>query len=275
MRPGREQTPFTFGRFVSQLWRFGYLEARACVFAVAIFLGLALSAVVPLPLERGDALFAYGMGMTLFFLLFSSDTWKELLLVTGFHALGLGFELVKVAIGSWSYPDLGVLAVGGVPLYSGFMYAAVGSFVCRSWRLLRLRIEGYRLWATTAVSLLIYLNFLSSGWLFDIRLALTVLLVFITLGTWVHFTVGDAEYRMPLALSFTLIAVFLWIAENIGTYFGAWVYPHQADGWELVHLSKLWAWALLVTVCFTPVALWKLWGRRGYAESEVADRLGV
>jgi uncharacterized membrane protein YoaT (DUF817 family) len=258
MRPGRERTPFTLGRLVGQLWRFGILEARACVFAVAIFLGLAASAVVPLPLERGDALFVYGMGMTLFFLLFSSDTWKELLLVTGFHALGLGFELVKVAIGSWTYPDLGVLAVGGVPLYSGFMYAAVGSFVCRSWRLLRLRIEGYRLWAMTAVALLIYLNFLSSGWLFDIRLALTLLLVFITLGTWVHFTVGDAEYRMPLALSFTLIAVFLWIAENIVTYFGAWVYPHQADGWEPVHISKLWAWALLITVCFAPVAAWKV-----------------
>jgi uncharacterized membrane protein YoaT (DUF817 family) len=36
------------------------------------------------------------------------------------------------------------------------------------------------------------------------------------------------------------------------------VYPHQADGWEPVHLSKLWAWALLVTVCFTPVAAWKV-----------------
>jgi uncharacterized membrane protein YoaT (DUF817 family) len=265
-------------RFALQLWRFAWLEARACVFAGAIFFGLAVSAVVPLPINRGDALFVYGAVMTVLFWWFGSESGRDVALVTSFHLLGLGFELVKVSIGSWSYPDTGLLAIGGVPLYSGFLYAAVGSYVCRAWRLLRLRLTGYRVWTTALISLAIYVNFLASGWLFDVRLALTALLVYVTLGAWVHFSVGGVEYRMPVVVSFLLIAVFLWVAENLGTFLGTWVYPHQAEGWELVHLTKLWAWALLVTVCFTPVATWMQWtvpdrhALRRAAEARIASR---
>ncbi|MBW9235086.1 DUF817 domain-containing protein [Leptospira santarosai] len=30
---------------------------------------------------------------------------------------------------------------------------------------------------------------------------------------------------------------FIWIAENIATFFGAWEYPNQVDAWSLVHGS--------------------------------------
>src|SRR3712207_8122890 len=52
--------------------------------------------------------------------------------IFGFHLVGLALELYKVRQGSWSYPDTGLATVGGVPLYSGFMYAAVGSYVCQA-----------------------------------------------------------------------------------------------------------------------------------------------
>ena len=32
---------------------------------------------------------------------------------------------------------------------------------------------------------------------------------------------------MPLLLGFTLVALFIWFAENIGTFTAAWIYPHQ------------------------------------------------
>ncbi|EEM82841.1 hypothetical protein bthur0011_31740 [Bacillus thuringiensis serovar huazhongensis BGSC 4BD1] len=53
---------------------------------------------------------------------------------------------------------------------------------------------------------------------------------------------------MPLVLSFFLIGFFIWIAENIATFFGAWQYPNQREAWSLVHLSKISSWFLLVVI---------------------------
>ncbi|MNJ02095.1 hypothetical protein D3C73_1619350 [compost metagenome] len=63
---------------------------------------------------------------------------------------------------------------------------------------------------------------------------------------------------MPLVLSFALIGFFIWIAENIATFFKAWEYPNQAGAWQLVHLGKVSSWLLLVIVSFLIVASLKL-----------------
>lgn len=68
---------------------------------------------------------------------------------------------------------------------------------------------------------------------------------------------GGTRYRMPIALSFVLIGFFIWIAENIATFFGAWKYPNQADAWSLVHIGKVSSWVLLVIVSFLIVATLK------------------
>ena len=62
---------------------------------------------------------------------------------------------------------------------------------------------------------------------------------------------------MPLALSFVLIGFFIWIAENIATFFGAWAYPDQTVAWRLVHTGKMSSWFLLVIVSFLIVATLK------------------
>jgi uncharacterized membrane protein YoaT (DUF817 family) len=69
--------------------------------------------------------------------------------------------------------------------------------------------------------------------------------------------VDGTRYRMPLALSFVLIGFFIWIAENIATFFGAWEYPNQTDAWSLVHLGKVSSWFLLVIVSILIVATLK------------------
>ncbi len=244
----------------AQLLRFAWLETRACAFAIALFVGLALSSVVPLPIPRYDALLLYGVSLTLCFWLLRLETGREVLGVLGFHVVGLAFELFKVQVGSWSYPEPAWTMVAGVPLYSGFMYAAVGSYVARAWRLLDLDLVGYRPVATGALAALIYANFLTHHWLPDMRLLLALAMVVVTWRTWVYFTVGGARYRMPLALSFVLIGFFLWVAENAFTILGAFRYPHQADAWAMVHPAKFGAWALLVTVSFVLVAAWKTRG---------------
>ena len=60
---------------------------------------------------------------------------------------------------------------------------------------------------------------------------------------------------MPLLLGFALVALFIWLAENIGTFAAAWVYPHQRHAWEVVSPAKLGAWFLLVIISYVLVAL--------------------
>ncbi len=182
------------------------------------------------------------------------ETGREVAVIFGFHLVGLALELFKVAQGSWSYPDTGLATIGGVPLYSGFMYAAVGSYVCQAWRRLHLRITGYRARATAVVAALIYLNFFTSHVTWDARVVLALALLLVTRRTWVHFTVGRHRYAMPLALSFVLIGFFLWAAENAATWLRAWQYPSQESVWTLVHAAKLGSWSLLVVVSIVLVA---------------------
>ena len=136
----------------------------------------------------------------------------------------------------------------------------MGSYVCQAWRRLDLEFVGYRRLATALVAAAIYVNFLTHHWLPDVRVVLASAMVVATWGVVVHFTVGGVRHRMPLALSFVLIGFFLYLAENIATFLGAWEYPNQSDVWHLVHPAKFGSWALLVTVACVIVATWKYSG---------------
>lgn len=239
---------------MGQLLRFAWVEAQCCLFAVLFFLGLGLVRVVPVPIDPADALLIWCLAVTLVLWLVRWETGREVGVIFGFHLVGLALELFKVAQGSWSYPDTGLATIGGVPLYSGFMYAAVGSYVCQAWRRFDLRITGYRARTTAAVAALIYLNFFTSHVTVDVRLLLALVLLVVTWRTWVHFTVGGHRYAMPLALSFVLIGFFLWLAENAATLLRAWQYPSQESVWTMVHAAKLGSWSLLVVVSIAMVA---------------------
>ncbi|HET7303826.1 MAG TPA: DUF817 domain-containing protein [Segeticoccus sp.] len=236
-----------------QLARFGWQQALSCLFPAGVFLGLALSRVVPLPVPRYDALLVWCLLLTVGFWVVGLETWREVLVILGFHLIGLALELFKVHVGSWVYPGGAWTKVGGVPLFSGFMYAAVGSYICQAWRRLDLRVSGWRPVPTTLVAVAIYANFFTHHWLADLRLLLAAALLVVLRRCVVHYTVGPRRYRMPLALSFLLIGLFLWLAENGATFLDAWNYPDQVDVWQAVHVQKLGAWALLVSMSFVLV----------------------
>ncbi|WP_212721915.1 DUF817 domain-containing protein [Nocardioides dongxiaopingii] len=252
-------------RLLVQLVRFAWLEAQSCLFAVALFAGLVVAHVVPLPLARYDALLVWCVVVTLGFWALGLETWREVLVVVAFHLVGLALEVFKVGVGSWSYPEEAVTKVGGVPLFAGFMYAAVGSYVCQAWRRLDLRVSGFDAVPATVVAVAIYANFFTHHWIADLRVPLAVVGLVVLRRAWVGFSVGGARHRMPLALSFVLIGLFLWAAENLATYLGAWAYPGQLDGWEVVHAAKIGSWALLVTMSFVLVAGLKRWEGELYA----------
>ncbi|MBB5983476.1 DUF817 domain-containing protein [Kribbella solani] len=243
---------FVFG--CVQLLRFGWLEVVSCLFPAFLFAGLAVSKYVDLPIARYDALLLYCLVLTLLFWLVRLETWREVAVIFGFHLVGLGLELFKVHVGSWQYPGDAVTKFAGVPLFAGFMYAAVGSYLCQAWRRFDLRVSGYRPLQTTVFAVLIYLNFFTHHWLPDLRIPIAIGLLVVLRRAWVFFTVGVRRYRMPLAVSFALIGFFLWIAENAGTFLDAWNYPDQVSVWRIVHPEKFGAWSLLVSMSFVLVA---------------------
>ena len=242
------------GTVLAQAGRFLWLEALSCLFPACVFLGLAVAKVVPLPIPRYDALLVYCLVLTFGFWALRLETWREVLVIFAFHLVGLGLELFKVHIGAWSYPGDAWTKVAGVPLFAGFMYASVGSYICQAWRRFDLRVSSYRPIPSTIVALAIYANFYTHYWLPDARWLLALLLILVLRRCLVHFTVGPRRYRMPLSMTFVLIGAFLWAAENAATFLDAWRYPNQTSVWRVVHADKLGAWALLVSLSFVLVA---------------------
>jgi len=250
-----------FRDLVHELFVFGCKELAACAFAGSFLLMLALSRhLTPDWMWRYDFLFLAAILIQAVLIACRLETWREVAILSAFHALGMGLELFKTApgVGSWSYPEPAVLKLGTVPLYSGFMYAAIASYMLQAWRILKLNLSGFPpLSIAVLLSALIYGNFFANHFIADLRwpLAAGVLVAF--WRTKVHFTVTRHERQMPLVLAFALIGFFIWVAENIGTYFGAWVYPNQLKAWAIVGPSKISSWMLLVIISFILVAVLK------------------
>nr|WP_253260289.1 DUF817 domain-containing protein [Pectobacterium odoriferum] len=236
---------------------FGAKEARAC-----IFVGLFFLAVFSVPkagwfaIPRYDLLLIFAIVIQGWMIASKLETWDELKAVTLFHLVGFALEVFKTSSGirSWSYPDFAYTKVLGVPLFAGFMYASVGSYIIQSWRLFDLKIRHHPpYWLATLVALLIYANFFTHHYIGDYRWYIAALAVGLYARTSVIFTPYDRERRMPLSLAFILIGFFIWLAENISTLFSVWSYPEQLGAWSMVHVGKWSSWALLVIMTFTIV----------------------
>lgn len=232
--------------------------ALASLFPVAIFTALALTRGLSFPLlglHRYDLLLLIFVGVQVLLYLLKVETAAELKTITWFHLLGLAMELFKVQAGSWSYPEPAWTKVFGVPLYSGFMYASVASFLIAIWHRLRIRLEGWPPGSLVALlGIAIYLNFFTHHFVQDIRWFLILGVLFLFVRTRLVLINTDKVRHVPLVASFLGLGFFIWVAENIATYFGAWAYPDQLEGWRMVHLAKINAWFLLGIISFMLVA---------------------
>jgi uncharacterized membrane protein YoaT (DUF817 family) len=242
---------------VAELWAFGLKNALSCAFPAFVFGMLAVTKTAgALPLPRYDILFLSCVAFQALMVALRLETFDELKVICVFHLLGLGLELFKVHAGSWSYPEPATCSVGGVPLFSGFMYASVASYMIQAWRRLDLALVGWpRPRVVVPLGAAIYGNFFAHHALPDMRWALAAIVVAATWRTEIRFQAIRGRVRVMRApIAFLCIGLFVWLAENIATFFGAWVYPHQQGEWSPVHLMKLSSWALLVIVTFLIVA---------------------
>ncbi|MGV3615210.1 MAG: DUF817 domain-containing protein [Fimbriimonas sp.] len=234
-------------------------EALSCVFPVGIFACLAIGKALPISgVPRYDVILGFCLALQLVVLKTGLETREEARASLIFHGCGLLLELYKVRMGSWSYPGFAYSKIADVPLYSGFMYASVAGYIHQAWRRFDLEFRPWppERWAI-AVAAGVYANFFTHHFWWDLRWVLAGLVLVVFGRTWVSFDVAGERRRMPLCLSFVLIGLFVWFAENIATGLGAWAYPDQRSSWTFVHPGKVGSWSLLVIVTFVVVALQK------------------
>lgn len=254
---------------------FAAKEARACLFAGLFFLAVfSVPRAGILGLPRYDALLLVALGIQAWMVLARLETIDELKAITVFHLVGFVLEAFKTSSGikSWAYPDFAWTKLFGVPLFSGFMYAAVGSYIIQAWRLFELKVIHHPpQWMAGTVAVLIYANFFAHHFIGDYRWYIAACALGLYARSVVVFRPLDRERKMPLLLAFVLIGFFIWLAENISTFFGVWKYPNQLGAWSAVHVGKWSSWSLLVIMTFTIVANLKHIKERIHVPAEPLD----
>ena len=250
----RARLPHWGAEFVMFVLKQGW----ASIYGFALLVAIIVSSIVwddAWWLTRYDALFLYGFGMQVFLLVARFESLREAKVILLFHVVGTVMEVFKLHMGSWDYPEYGFFEIGGVPLFSGFMYASVGSYMARVIRIFDMKFAPYPpFWMTVVLAVAIYGNFFWHHYWIDVRnvLFLATLVLFIRSRVWFH--IGARAYWMPLPAAAFMTAFFLWLAENIGTLTGTWIYAGQTQ-FEMVRLGKLGSWYLLLYISFLLVTL--------------------
>lgn len=244
--------------WASEFLIFGFKQAWACLFGGAMLALIILTKLIwnpAWPIYRYDALLIMAVTIQALFLALKLETWKEAQVIAIFHIVGTVMEIFKTGVGSWSYPEPAIMRIGGVPLFTGFMYACVGSYMARVMRIFDMRFANHPpRWQVWLLAVAIYVNFFTHHYLPDMRLLLFAFAFVIWFRTRIDFTV-DVETRwMPLLVAAFLVSFFIWVAENIGVATGTWLYPGVRP-WRLVSLQKIGAWYLLIMVSFALVII--------------------
>ena len=239
---------------------FGLKQAWACVFGAALLLGILVTKYwyPDIGLHRYDFLFCYAVSIQVLLLIFRLESLREMGVILLFHILATAMELFKTheAIGSWAYPGEAVILLGNVPLFAGFMYSAVGSYLARVWRGFEFKFDHFpALWLACLLAGLSYINFFTHHFIVDIRWLLIVAILIAYARTWVLFRPDHVHRRMPLLIGFGLVSMFIWIAENLGTFAKAWIYPSQTNDWQLIGPEKWTAWFLLMQLSFVLIVV--------------------
>lgn len=246
--------------FIKKLWIFGVKQAYAAMFGGFLLLVMLVTHYwYPLQiLHRYDFIFLSAIGFQLFMLLFKFESLREARVIIIFHIVATIMELFKTSdsIGSWHYPEEYYFGIANVPLFTGFMYSAVGSYIARVWRLFEFKFSYYpKKWQTVLLVVLIYINFFTHHYIFDIRWVLFAIVIYLFWRTRIYFKIVTSYHSMHILLGWFLVALFIWIAENIATYSHIWLYPNQANGWQFVPFGKMSSWYLLMLLSFVLVAV--------------------
>lgn len=236
---------------------FGLKMAWSCLFGAAM---LSLMIATHLwwprdaPVHRYDFLFGAALVIQALMLWTRLESLGEMKVIFLYHVIGTVMEVFKTHMGSWAYPEPSVFHIGGVPLFTGFMYGSVGSFIARAIRVFDMRFSRYPPpWTTWLLAAAIYANFYADSFGYDFRLYIFAAGLLLFRRSFIFFRPDTRVLSMPLWLAATLTSFFLWLAENVGTLTHTWTYPGKP--WAVVPLAKMGAWGLLLIISFVTVTL--------------------
>ena len=251
----------TWRMYAIELWYFFLANVQASYFGIFLLSLFLITEVVTFPfISRYDLIFISAVAFQVCALTFRFEQPKEFFVIFLFHILATGMELFKTnpLIASWTYPEVGsaFFVLGTVPLFSGFLYSSVGSYISRAFTFLKLSYDHFpsylHLWI---LAVLIYINFFTDHFFYDIRYFLFAYVCIVFLKTTVRFQVYRTQRSMPFLLAAFLTALFVWIAENIATFAHIWLYPSQVKYWHLVSFTKTGSWFLLLILSFALVTI--------------------
>lgn len=256
-RIGQAASRSRFWRWIYEFLRFGVKQAWACLFG-GLMVGLIVTThflwPADAPLARYDFIFLAALTIQFLLVFFHFESRREAMIIFVFHIVGTAMEIFKIAKGSWIYPEPGAFRIGGAPLFTGFMYASIGSYMMRAFALFDFRFSRHPpLWQVGALAAAIYANFFLHHYILDFREVLFLGAAVIFWPTTIYYRIHHSWRRMPLLLSAFLSALFIWIAENASTFSHVWLYPEQMKQWSVVGLGKLGSWFLLQIVSYALV----------------------
>jgi len=240
---------------------FTYKQAYACIFwGFILWLMILTKYYYPFgeTLYRYDFLFISAIVFQVFLIVTKLESWREVGVIFLFHIIATLMEIFKTnpSVGSWSYPEPFTLGIMSFPLFAGFMYSAVGSYIARVWRIFHFRFENFpKKFSLCILALAIYINFFTHHYIFDFRYIILLWVLYLFWRTRIYYTPRKKEYSMNLTFWFLLVSLFIWLAENIGTYMHVWIYPSQSHSWHIVWPWKIIAWYLLMIISFVLISL--------------------
>jgi uncharacterized membrane protein YoaT (DUF817 family) len=247
-----------FTHILQELWLFALKQANAAIFGALMLSVIILTNYIDITfITRYDLIFLFAVLVQTLLITFKLEEKGEIVMIAIFHILATIMELFKTSpdISSWHYPGTAYFMLYTVPLFAGFMYSAVGSYIARCWRIFKFHFSKYPpVVYTIILAALSYMNFITHHFVYDIRYFLFVFSAVIFWRTKIHFKIIKTHRSMPLLSGLVLVSLFIWFAENIGTFTKVWLYPNQTAGWQLVSWSKLGSWYLLMIVSFVLIS---------------------
>ncbi len=228
---------------LSFLYNLGTELVKSSLFGILFFLCFGFGKyITSFGLMLADFMFISVIVIQIILIATRYESWKECRIILIYHFLGFVMEAFKThpSIWSWHYQYMGFFTILNVPLYSGFMYSAIGSFLFQAMHRLRLQFEHFPKFSIALLIVsLIYINFFTHHFIYDIRYFLLIIIIAITYKTYTYFMLNGEKYRMHTLLNLFLAASCIWIAENIATFLGVWLYPNQEWGWSPVSIHKI------------------------------------
>ncbi len=246
---------------MKEFYLFIVKNAWACLYGGSLLFIILISQYLHFTfISRYDFFFLAAILIQIILILTKLESVREVKVILIFHIVATIMELYKTSgsIGSWSYPEVGdaMLKIGTVPLFTGFLYSSVGSYISRIIRIFKMEFVNYPKQLYVALlALCIYVNFFTHHYFYDMRYVLFLVILGLFWNTKIHFTIYKKVRTFNFIIAGLLCAFFIWIAENIASYANVWLYPDQIEFWRMVSLNKIGSWFLLLIISFLLVSL--------------------